>query len=159
MDLEINITSPYVEEWKMKVFLKPFLLDEGRQITKVSKLIRLIKHSCQPDQINIIREFIDNFDQSYKPSLEELKKRILELDAKVKKENQELQRTRHMRNSLRKFLTFGQVNPEWDKCNVRVQYLKDQLKWDTAAKREVDSAMKKLLRDRVFLDKVIKLLK
>ena len=49
----------------MEVPLKSFLLESGRGITKARKLIQYIRESNNPDQEDVIKEFIADYNQAY----------------------------------------------------------------------------------------------
>lgn len=160
---EINITWGYAVgdgcHGQMHVLLEPFLLGQGRGITRVKKLIKYIRESHQPDQIERIQKFIEQFNQDYKPSVHASMELIRSLEGKICKEKINVQRYKADRDRLKKFITFGELNPDWERMNDRVKAAKEDLKELEAMKRSEVSKNNKRMKDKVFLDQVLELLR
>lgn len=162
-EFEINITWGYAVgngcHGEMHVLLEPFLLGQGRGITRVKKLIKYIRESHQPEQIEIIRQFIEQFNQDYEPTVHASLELIRSLEGKICKAQINLNRYKADRDRLKKFITFGELNPDWERMNDRVKAGKEDLKELEAMKRSEISKNTKRMKDKAFLDKVLELLR
>ena len=160
---EINITWGYAVgngcHGGMHVLLKPFLLGQGRGITSAKKLIKYIRESQQPEQVEIIRQFIEQFNQDYEPAVHASIELIKILEGKICKAQLNLNRYRSDRIRLKKFITFGELNPDWERMNNLVKAGKEDLKELEAMKRSEISKNTKRMKDKAFLDKVLELLR
>lgn len=159
---EIYITWGYEGEshhGHMRVFLKPFMLGDNRNITRMKKLIKYIRESNEPDQIDKIREFIEEFNSDYESSVQQSLMLIRSLEGKICKAKINLQRYRADRDRVKKFLKFKELNPDWEKLNDRVNVGKDDLKELENLRRSEIKTNDKRMKDKVFLDQVLELLK
>lgn len=160
---EINITWGNAmgndSHGEMHILLEPFLLGQGRGITTVKKLIKYIQRSHQPEQVEIIRQFIEQFDQDYEPAVHASMDLIRSLEGKIHKAKINLDRYKADRDRLKKFVTFGELNPDWERMNDRVQAGKEDLKELEAMKRSEVSKNNKRMKDKSFLDKVLEVLR
>lgn len=158
---EINITWGYAVgsgcHGEMHVLLEPFLLGQGRGITRVKKLIKYIRESQQPEQIEIIRQFIEQFNQDYEPTVHASMELIKILEGKICKAQLNLNRYRSDRIRLKKFITFGKLNPDWERMNDLVKAGKEDLKELEAMKRSEVSKNNKRMKDKAFLNQVLEL--
>ena len=162
-EFEINITWGYAVDngchGEMHVLLEPFLLGQDRGITRVKKLIKYIQESHQPEQVEIIRQFIEQFNQNYEPTVHVSLELIRSLECKICKAQINLNRYKTDRDRLKKFITFGELNPDWERMNDRVKVGKEDLKELEAMKRSEVSKNNKRMKDKVFLNQVLELLR
>lgn len=162
-EFEINITWGYAVgngcHGEMHVLLEPFLLGQGRGITRVKKLIKYIRESHQPEQVEIIRQFIEQFNQNYEPTVHASLELIRSLEGKICKAQINLNRYKTDRDRLKKFITFGELNPDWERMNDRVKVGKEDLKELEAMKRSEVSKNNKRMKDKAFLNQVLELLR
>ena len=160
---EINITWGYVVgggcQGQMHVLLEPLLLGQGRGIVRTRKLIKCIKESHQPEQVERIQQFIEQFNQDYEPSVHASLELIRSLEGKICKAQINLNRYKADRDRLKKFITFGELNPDWERMNYRVKDGKEDLKELEALKRSEISKNNKRMKDKVFLNQVLELLR
>lgn len=160
---EINITWGYAVgggcQGQMHVLLEPLLLGQGRGIVRTRKLIKCIRESHQPEQVERIQQFIEQFNQDYEPSVHASLELIRSLEGKICKAQINLQRYKADRDRLKKFITFGELNPDWERMNDRVQVGKEDLKVLERMKRSEISENNKRMKDKAFLDQVLELLK
>lgn len=162
-EFEINITWGYAVgngcHGEMHVLLEPFLLGQGRGITRAKKLIKYIRESHQPEQVEIIRQFIEQFNQGYEPTVHASMELIRSLEGKICKAQINLNRYKADRDRLKKFITFGELNPDWERMNDRVKTGKEDLKEPEAMKRSEVSKNNKRMKDKAFLNQVLELLR
>ena len=158
-EFEINITWGYAVgngcHGEMHVLLEPFLLGQGRGITRVKKLIKYIRESHQPEQVEIIRQFIEQFNQDYEPTVHASLELIRSLEGKICKAQINLNRYKADRDRLKKFITFGELNPDWERMNDRVKAGKEDLKELEAMKRSEVSKNNKRMKDKALQDKLL----
>lgn len=113
---EINITWGYAVgggcQGQMHVLLEPLLLGQGRGIVRTRKLIKCIRESHQPEQVERIQQFIEQFNQDYEPSVHASLELIRSLEGKICKAQINLNRYKADRDRLKKFITFGELNPD-----------------------------------------------
>ena len=112
----------------MKVPLKSFLLESGRGITKARKLIQYIRKSNNPDQEDVIKEFIADYNQAYKVHMGQYELYMKSLAAKQSIARGNLYRCREDCKCVKRKLSNGQINPAWKKLNDRVKTCKDDVK-------------------------------
>lgn len=160
---EINITWGYAVgggcQGQMHVLLEPLLLGQGRGIVRTRKLIKCIRGSHQPEQVERIQQFIEQFNQDYEPSVHASLELIRSLEGKICKAQINLNRYKADRDRLKKFITFGELNPDWERMNYRVKDGKEDLKELEAMKRSEISKNNKRMKDKVFLNQVLELLR
>ena len=84
---------------------------------------------------------------------------IKSLEGKICKAQINLQRYKADRDRLKKFITFGELNPDWERMNDRVQVGKEDLKVLERMKRSEISENNKRMKDKVFLNQVLELLR
>lgn len=153
--LEINIT------WyggRMRVLLEPFLLGQGRNITEVKKLVRYIRNSREPEQLEVIRQFIREFNSGYESAVQQSFLMVRSLDGKICRAGSNLQGYRKDRDRVKKFTAFGELNPDWEKLNRRVDAGKDALKELAGMKKAEIKTNDRRVKDKAFLDQVLGLL-
>lgn len=143
----------------MYVRLEHFLLGKGRGIARTKKLIKYIQHSHQPEQIERVQRLIDRFNQDYETLVHSSMEMIKSLEGKICKAQINLQRYKADRDRLKKFITFGELNPDWERMNDRVQVSKEDLKVLERMKRSEISENNKRMKDKVFLNQVLELLR
>lgn len=140
----------------MKVPLKSFLLESGRGITKARKLIQYIRESNNPDQEDVIKEFIADYNQAYKVHMGQYELYMKSLAAKQSIARGNLYRCREDCKCVKRKLSNGQINPAWKKLNDRVKACKDDVKdLDMLVKKGVREHNRHMI-DKAFLDKVSK---
>ena len=162
-DKEINITWGCAVgggcQGQMHVLLEPLLLGQGRGIMRTRKLIKCILESHQPEQVERIQQFIEQFNQDYESSVHASLELIRSLEGKICKAQINLNRYKADRDRLKKFITFGELNPDWERMNYRVKDGKEDLKELEAMKRSEISKNNKRMKDKVFLNQVLELLR
>ena len=140
----------------MKVPLKSFLLESGRGITKAKKLIQYIRESHEPDQKDVIRQFIADYNQAYKDHMEQYEPYMRSLAGKQSVARDNLYHCKEDCKCVKRKLPSGQINPAWKKLNDRVKTCMDDIKeLDALAKDEIREHNRHV-RDKAFLDKVSK---
>lgn len=142
----------------MEVPLKSFLLDSGRGITKAKKLIQYIRESNNPDQENVIREFITDFNVAYENHEKHYGLYMKSLEGKLYSAEVNLRHYREDRDRVKRFLAGRKINPDWKKLNERVVTGTSDVKWLKTKIRYECTAHNKHVRDKAFLDKVSEVL-
>lgn len=158
---EIYITWGFYNEshyGNMRVLLNPFLLGDGRTITKAKKLIKYIRESNEPEQAEHIKDFIEQFNADYEGLVQGSMLLIRSLEGKICKAEINLQRYRTDRDRVKKFLKFKELNPEWEKLNDRVAVGKADLAELKDLRRTEIRKNDKRMKDKAFLDQVLALL-
>ena len=143
---------------EMLVYLQPFLQGDGRSITRTKKLIKYIRESNEPDQLDVIKDFIEQFNSAYEKDCQNSMLMIKSLEGKVCKAEINLNRYRADRDRVKKFLKFKELNPDWEKLNDRVNQGKDDLKELKDLHRAEIKSNDKRMKDREFLNQVLALI-
>lgn len=139
-----------------KYHLNHFLLESGRGITKARKLIRYIRESNNPDQEDVIKEFIADYNQAYEVHMGQYELYMKSLAGKQSAARDNLYHCWEDCKCVRRKLSNGQINPAWKKLNDRVKTCKDDLKdLNMLVKEEVREHNRHMI-DKAFLDKVCK---
>ena len=158
---EINITWGYAVgngcHGEMHISLTPFLLGQGRGIVRTRKLIKCIRESHQPEQVERIQQFIEQFNQDYEPTVHASLELIRSLEGKICKAQINLNRYKADRDRLKKFITFGELNPDWERMNDRVKAGKEDLKELEAMNRSAASKNNKRMTAHHILKQVLEL--
>lgn len=132
----------------MRVQLKSFLIERDRGITKAKRLIRYIRESNNPDQEDILKDFIrsfnvayDRYKLAYDPYMKECERslHIMERELDYK---QRYHRTARLSTSL---------DESFKKLQEDIKALKSRM-------REYQRLYNKATKDKAFLDKVSDLL-
>lgn len=140
----------------MKVPLKSFLLESGRGITKARKLIWYIRESNNPDQEDVIKDFIADYNQAYEVHMGQYELYMKSLVGKQSAARDNLYHCWEDCKCVKCKLSNGQINPAWKKLNDRVKTCKDDVKdLDMLVKQEVREHNRHMI-DKAFLDKVSK---
>lgn len=140
----------------MKVPLKSFLLGSDRSITKAKKLIRYIRESHEPDQEDVIKKFIMDFNQAYEDHTQQYEPYIKSLRGKLNAAEVQLRHCREDRERVNHFLPGRKINPDWRKLNDRVRTCQNDIKTIYVLIKEEEKEHNRHVRDKAFLDKVSK---
>lgn len=146
MDLHIKY-----ELGSMTIYLENFL--DCRNITKFKKLVKLIRQSYTPDEVNKIKEYIEQFNKAYEQKQKECAKCILNYTEKVKFTEQQIKnyiynRERHKKRS-----------DSWKHYNDYVKKFREEHRESKALLRENKREFDERVKNKAFLDKCLDILK
>lgn len=132
----------------MRVPLKSFLIERDRGITKAKRLIRYIRESNNPDQEDILKDFIRSFNVAYDryklvydPYMKECERSLHTMECELEYK-QRYHRTARVSASL---------DENFKKLQEDIKVLKSRM-------REHQRLYNKATKDKAFLDKVSDLL-
>lgn len=145
MDLKIKY-----ENGSMTVHLENFL--NYHNISKVKKLVKIIRSSFTPECEGIIREYIEQEIEQFEPRQREISKYIVGYTGKVKfcqaqLDNCTANRDRYKRNS-----------DGWKHYNNHVKQFRQELKEIKSSLRSRQSEYDKNIRNKDFYKKVLEII-
>jgi len=145
MDLKIKY-----ENGSMTVHLENFL--NCHNISKVKKLVKIIRSSFTPECEGIIREYIEQEIEQFEPRQREISKYIIGYTGKVKfcqtqLDNCTANRDRYKRNS-----------DGWKHYNNHVKQFRQELKEIKSLLRSRQSEYDRNIRDKDFYKKVLEII-
>lgn len=158
-DYTIHFTwSDFHHQGEMTIVLHPFLLGGGRSISKVKQLIKYIRTSNNPEVIEQIQQFIEQFNEEFTDTKKATERMVISLEEKVSLAERMLKADRDNRNRVKRFAGKGKINPAWEKLN---EVVKDRDEQCRSLKKEL-SEQKQLLnhldKNKAFLQEVQKIL-
>lgn len=145
MDLEIKY-----ENGSMTVHLEEFL--NCRSISKVKKLVKLIHHSVNPDDIGKIRMFVEQEIEQFEPKQKENTRYIIGYTEKVKFCQKQLD------NSITNRSKYKRNSDGWKHYNTFVKQFRQEMKELKALLRSRQSDYDKNIRNKEFYRKVLQII-
>lgn len=139
MDLQIKY-----ENGSMVVHLEEFL--GCRKITKFRKLVKLIRQSYTPEELNKILNYIEQFNETYELDQKVTQQKIVGYSDKVRFCEMQISRCTTSRDSYKK------QSENWVTFNDNLKEHRDELKQLNQLLRAVKQEYKNRQRDKVFLD-------
>lgn len=139
------------ENGSMTVHLEEFL--NCRSISKVKKLVKLIRHSVNPDDVGKIRMFIEQEIEQFEPKQQENQRYIIEYTEKVKFCQKQLDNALYNRSQYKKSTPLHKSDG-WEHYNVYVKQLRQEMREIKARLRSRQSDVDKNIRNKEFYKKV-----
>lgn len=139
MDLQIKY-----ENGSMVVHLEEFL--GCRKITKFRKLVKLIRQSYTPEELNKILNYIEQFNETYELDQKVTQQKIVGYSDKVRFCEMQISRCTTSRDSYKK------QSENWVTFNDNLKEHRDELKQLNQLLRAAKQEYKNRQRDKVFLD-------
>lgn len=151
MDLKIKY-----ENGSMTVHLEEFL--NCRSISKVKKLVKLIHHSANPDDIGKIRMFVEQKIEQFEPKQMENTRHIIEYTEKVKYTEQQVKISQWKLELAEHEIKVCQAERDshrrgtkvWKSCDKEVKRMRAELK---GPKNELKEQKEKLKNFKILLRK------
>lgn len=134
----------------MTVHLKEFL--DCRNITKVKKLIKLIHHSVNPDDIGKIRMFVEQEMEQFEPKQKENQRYIVGYTEKVRFCQRQLD------NSIINRSKYKRNGDGWKHYNHHAKQFRQELKELKTLLRSRQSDFDKNIRNKEFYEKVLQMI-
>lgn len=150
MDLEIKY-----ENGSMTVHLEEFL--NCRSISKVKKLVKLIHHSVNPDDIGKIRMFVEQEIEQFEPKQQENQRYIIGYTEKVKFCQKQLDNALYNRSQYKKSTPLHKSDG-WEHYNTFVKQFRQEMKELKALLRSRQSDYDKNIRNKEFYRKVLQII-
>ena len=144
MDLEIKY-----EHGSMVIHLEKFL--DCRNISKVKKLVKIIKNSHTPECEDKIREYVEQEIEQFEPKQKENAKYIVGYTEKVKFCQKQLVNSIANRNRCKR------NTDEWKHYNECVKQFRQEMREITALLRSRQSDFNKNIRNKEFYKKVLQI--
>lgn len=145
MDLQIKYKNG-----SMTVHLEEFL--SMRKITKVRKLVKLIKESYTPEELHKIQEYIEQFNEHYEDDQRTTKLKIAGYSSKVEFCKKQITRCMTVRDSYRK------QSENWVTFNDNLKEHREELKSIQIFLRNTKREYTNREKEKVFLDECSKVL-
>lgn len=145
MDLKIKY-----ENGSMTVHLEEFL--NCQSISKVKKLVKLIHHSVNPDDIGKIRMFVEQEVEQFEPKQKENARYIIEYAEKMKFCQKRLD------NSITNRSKYKRNSDGWEHYNTFVKQFRQEMKELKALLRSRQSDYDKNIRNKEFYRKVLQII-
>lgn len=139
MDLQIKY-----ENGSMVVHLEEFL--GCRKITKFRKLVKLIRQSYTPEELNKILNYIEQFNETYELDQKVTQQKIVGYSDKVRFCEMQISRCTTSRDSYKK------QSENWVTFNDNLKEHRDELKQLNQLLRAAKQEYKNRQRDKAFLD-------
>ncbi len=114
------------DSYHMVIDLTKFM--ETRSITRMRKLVKYIRESDTPEELNKISDWIQDFLGSYESDQKDRKRLIDSYVRKVKFLEIELNNDLYLRDNLQHYIAFRKVNPDYAEANERVKAVRGGLK-------------------------------
>lgn len=147
MDLEIRY-----EGGSMTVHLEEFL--SCRSISKIKKLLKVIRISFTPECEQQMKEFIPNWLEQFEQRQLENERYITGYEEKVKFCQRQLQDALYTRNSYKKSTSLHK-SEGWDRWNEEVKRYRKELSEVKALFRSYESQYNRNIRNQDFYKKVL----
>ena len=139
MDLQIKY-----DNGSMVVHLEEFL--GCRKITKFKKLVKLIRQSYTPDEINKILNYIERFNETYELDQKVTQQKIVGYSDKVRFCEAQITRCTAARDAYKK------QSENWLTFSDNLKEHRDELKQIQQSLRAAKQEYKNRQRDKAFLD-------
>lgn len=138
-------------EWDhgtMLVNLDEFFFDCSIRRTK--KLLELIEFkSTQPENVNKVKEYVENTRKEYSSAGGPVYERICELKAEIAECEERIKRLTYLRAHYRK------SSPDWKEYNQKLKEVKESLKVAKECFRTEDRKLKSYIKSIKFFDKLL----
>lgn len=145
MDLEIKY-----EHGSMVIHLEKFL--DCRNISKVKKLVKIIRNSFTPECEDKIREYIEQEIEQFEPRQREISKYIVGYTGKVEFCQTQLDDCTANRNRC------GRKSNGWKHYNNHVKQFRQELKEIKSLLRSRQSEYDRNIRNKDFYKKVLEII-
>ena len=150
----------------MRVPLKSFLIERDRGITKAKRLIRYIRESNNPDQEDILKDFIRSFNVAYDrykfvydPYMKECERSLHTMECERSLHTMECERSLHtMECELEYKQRYHRTARVSASLDENFKKLQEDIKVLKSRMREHQRLYNKATKDKAFLDKVSDLL-
>lgn len=139
MDLQIKY-----DNGSMTVHLEEFL--GCRKITKFRKLVKLIRQSYTPDELNKILNHIEQFNAAYELDQKVTEQKIVGYSDKVRFCKRQISRCTALRDSYKK------QSENWVTFNDNLKEHRDELKQLNQLLRAAKQEYKNRQKDKAFLE-------
>ena len=134
----------------MVIHLENFM--ECRSISKVKKLVNIIRGSCTPECEEQIREFVEQELEQYEPRQKETAKYIVGYTEKVRFCE------RQLANCISSRDRFKRKSDGWEHYNSHVNAFRDELKELKAALRTYQKQYNQGVKNHEFYKKVLEII-
>lgn len=114
------------DNYHMTIDLTKFMQDRG--VTRMKKLIKYIRESETPEELEKIKAWMDDFLETYEDKQKEKSKEMSAYVIKVKYCEKELNKEVKIREGTRHFIAFGQVDPAYAEINERIMDRRGELR-------------------------------
>ncbi len=161
-DYTIHFTwGDFHHQGEMTIVLHPFLLGGGRSISKVKQLIKYIRTSNNPEVIEQIQQFIEQFNEEFTDTKKATERMVISLEEKVILAEKMLKADRESRKQVKK-CSGKKGDSAWeaalDKLNETVKDREDQFKSLKKELSEQKQVLNRLDKNKAFLQEVQKIL-
>lgn len=150
MDLEIKY-----ERGSMVIHLEKFL--DCRSISKVKKLVKIIRNSFTPECEDKIREYVEQEIEQFEPKQQENQRYIIGYTEKVKFCQKQLDNALHNRNQYKKSTPLHKSDG-WEHYNAYVKQFRQEMREIKALLRSRQSDFDKNIRNKEFYKKVLQII-
>lgn len=150
MDLEIKY-----EHGSMVIHLEKFL--DCRSISKVKKLVKIIRNSFTPECEDKIREYVEQEIEQFEPKQQENQRYIIGYTEKVKFCQKQLDNALHNRNQYKKSTPLYKSDG-WEHYNAYVKQFRQEMREIKALLRSRQSDFDKNIRNKEFYKKVLQII-
>lgn len=150
MDLEIKY-----EHGSMVIHLEKFL--DCRSISKVKKLVKIIRNSFTPECEDKIREYVEQEIEQFEPKQQENQRYIIGYTEKVKFCQKQLDNALHNRNQYKKSAPLHKSDG-WEHYNAYVKQFRQEMREIKALLRSRQSDFDKNIRNKEFYKKVLQII-
>lgn len=150
MDLEIKY-----EHGSMVIHLENFL--DCRNISKVKKLVKIIRNSYTPECEDKIREYVEQEIEQFEPKQQENQRYIIGYTEKVKFCQKQLDNALYNRNQYKKS-TPRHKSDGWEHYNSYVKQFRQEMREIKALLRSRQSDFDKNIRNKEFYKKVLQII-
>lgn len=150
MDLEIKY-----EHGSMVIHLENFL--DCRNISKVKKLVKIIRNSFTPECEDKIREYVEQEIEQFEPKQQENQRYIIGYTEKVKFCQKQLDDALYNRNQYKKSTPLRKSDG-WEHYNAYVKQFRQEMREIKALLRSRQSDFDKNIRNKEFYKKVLQII-
>lgn len=150
MDLEIKY-----EHGSMDIHLENFL--DCRNISKVKKLVKIIRNSFTPECEDKIREYVEQEIEQFEPKQQENQRYIIGYTEKVKFCQKQLDNALYNRSQYKKSTPLHKSDG-WEHYNAYVKQFRQEMREIKALLRSRQSDFDKNIRNKEFYKKVLQII-